>query len=218
MSKKITTQFSFEAPEKEFEIESNITKTVASSYRGAETIWIYVDVDTGLNPQFVSEGDLPDPTTTDRHRSILLDSTDATHVILMDLLSGSRAHESQEVVEYFNQAGDVPLNPNFIFSHVSTAHPCTCEVFDVTKTRIDNDNVIHFAWKSAQGLTKEELLEMIRVHKLRTEELLRDPAIFTNQAASDMYTRFIAVLDYIKNDLIERVEPWKIAVPQVHEL
>lgn len=219
MSKKITKQFSFDAPEKNNDFKSNAKKTVNSVYRGASDIWIYVDTNTGLNPQFVSTGDLPDPTNTWRHRSVLLDAENSNHILLMDLLSGSTAHESVEITEIFNQPGDVSLNPQVVFSYTSKEHPSAIEVFDIANTRVDEKGVVHYEWKkTADGLTKEDLLETIRVHKLKTEELLRDPIIFANLSAKETYEKFIAILDYIKDDLIERVEPWKIAIPQLHEI
>lgn len=218
MSEKITKEFTFEAPEKMYDLSSGKTRTISSTYRGASEIWIYVDLDTGLNPQFVSEGDLQDPTTTWRHRSILLSAENPNHILLMDLLKNSTGHETEELVENLTSPGDVPLNPNLVFSYRYPKHPSASEVFDLSKTRIDENKVIHYEWSGPKGMTKEEFLETIRVHKLRTEETLRDPLVISNPNAKNMYTKFLAVLDYIKDDLLERVEPWKIPIPLIHTL
>ncbi len=219
MSEKITKEFSFEAPIENYHFESSDKKTINSTYRGASDIWIYVDQETGLNPQFVSEGDLPDPTDTWRHRSVKLDSNNTNHILLMDLLAGSTAHQSNEVTEYFNQPGDVPLNPEYVFSYTDLENPSASDTFDVKRTRIDENNVVHYEWhQSHPGLTKNDLLELVRVHKLRTEELLRDPLISTNVSAKAMYEKFIAILDYVNDNLVDRIDPWKISIPLVHEL
>ena len=219
MSEKITKPFSFQAPKKMYDLESNEKRTITSTYKGAADIWIYVDAKTGLNPQFMSEGDLPDPTCTEKYRSVWLSADNENHIVLMDVLKGSTGHEHEEITEYFNEPGDVPLNPNFVFSHTMFTNPSAFETFDRAKIRIDEDNVVYYeGYRGAEGLTKEEMLELVRVFKLRTEEYLRDPVVFTNSGAKETYEKFIAILDYIKDDLIERVEPWKIAIPQLHEI
>ena len=218
MREKIIKNFTFESPLKMYDVESKSTRLINSTYRGAKEIWVYVDVETGLNPFFVSEGDLPDPTTTWKHRSILLNSENQNHIILMDMLKNSTGHESEEITEYFNKAGDVSLNPNFVFSYTMPKNPSSSETFDILKTKIDENNIVHYHWKSAIGLSKDELLEIVRVHKLKSEEILRDPIIYGNIHTKESYTKFIALLDYITTDLINRIEPWKISIPLIHEL
>jgi hypothetical protein len=219
MSEKITKSFTFQAPKKMYDLESNDMKTVTSTYKGAADIWIYVDADTGLNPQFMSEGDLPDPTCTEKYRSMLLSADNDNHIILMDMLKGSTGHNSEEIIEYFNEAGDVSLNPNLVFSNKMLVDSSAFETFDIKKTKIDENNIVYYHYRtSEEHYNKEEFLEIVRVFKLRTEEYLRDPLISTNPAAKAVYEKFIAILDYINDDLIERVEPWKIAIPQLHEL
>lgn len=221
MSEKIIKEFTFTAPTADYVTEGSAERQITTEYKGADSIWIYVDVETGKNPQFVSEGDLPDPTDTWRHRSVLLDANNSNHVLLMDLLSGSKGHlNNEEYSEQLNEAGDITEAPDFIFKYSELKEPSAVRYYDLEETHVDNNGIVTYAYQTPVDIEsyKSWLQSIIFQKIIDTEEKLKDPVVIETPAAVNRCNRYIAILNYAKDVLLENTQPWKIIVPDLHQV
>jgi hypothetical protein len=221
MSENITKEFVFTAPNDDFNVEGTTYREISTTYRGADTIWIYVDINTGKNPQFMSEGDLPDPTNTWRHRSVLLTADNPNHVLLMDLLSTSRGHTNNtEYNEQLNQIGDISGAPNYMFSFSDFEEPSAVRYYDIKETHVDENGVVTYAYFPPIDLDRyKEFIKSIIFNKIQqTEEKLKDPVVLEIPSAIDRCNRYISILKYADEILLETTKPWKVIVPDIHEV
>jgi len=221
MSEKITKEFAFAAPDTDYVVEGAGEREITSTYKGADTIWAYVDVNTGKEPQFVSEGDLPDPTTTWRHRSVLLSADNPNHILLMDLLSNSRGHtNTDEYTIELNSAGDIEGAPNFVFTHSDLVEPEASRYYDLDETHVDENGVVTYQYFDPKDLEFDinEVEFMLEQEILKTEERKKDPVVIETPGAIERCDRHVAVLTYAKDVLLQTVKPWKIVFPGIHEV
>lgn len=221
MSKKITKKFTFTAPDADYVVDGATERKITSTYKGLSCIWVYVDVNTGKSPQFVSDGDLPDPTTTWRHRSVLLNADNPNHILLMDLLSSSKGHtNNKEYTIELNSAGDIKDAPEFIFRHSDLEEPPANRYYDLDKTHIDEKGVVTYEYldNKDEEFHLDNIEFMIEQEILKTEEKKKDPVVIETPKAIERCNRHIAVLQYAKDVLLKTVKPWKIAIPGIHEV
>lgn len=221
MSEKITKEFTFTAPDTDYVVDGAGERQITTTYRGSDKIWAYVDVNTGKEPQFVSEGDLPDPTTTWRHRSVLLSADNPNHILLMDLLSNSKGHsKTEEHTIELNSAGDIEGAPNFVYKHTDLVEPEASRYYDLLETHVDENGVVTYQYFPPKDLEfdKATVDFMFLQEILKTEERKKDPVILETPGAIERCDRHIAVLTYARDVLLETEKPWKIAVPGIHEV
>jgi hypothetical protein len=209
--------FSFEAPKEYLNTSGSDLKIIETEYNGADTVWIYVDKDTGRNPCFVSIGDLPSPGDTPAKRAILLDSDNPNHIILMDMLKNSTGHIcNDEFTEYLNMEGDIPEAPTFRYSYTTRIHQNTLHTYELKESVVDENNHVTYQWKSPH-VTWKEFLIGLEQNIIQAELKLKDPIIIDIPAAVSRYQRYIAILKYARDNFAD-VGPWKIGIPGVHEI
>jgi hypothetical protein len=222
MSENITKEFTFDAPEGPYVVEGAGTRQITTTYKGADTIWVYVDVDTGKNPMFVSEGDMPDPTDTWRQRSVLLDANNDNHILLMELLSSSRGHTDwEEYTTYHNEAGDIEGAPEYVFTDIDLVNPPSFRYYDQDETHIDENGVITYAYKQPEDMDvfRQNYIIGVAMRIQATQEMLKDPVIIETPAALARCNRHIAVLTYLKDVLLESsIDPRTLDCPDLHEV
>ncbi len=210
--------FTYYAP---FELYGNDDelREISSTYRGAESIWIYVNQDDGRNPQYMSEGDLPAPQNTDKYRAVLLQASNPNHVVLMDVLANSKGHNHLEMTtEYLNELGDIPEAPDFQFSHTMYKYPSASMTYELTESMVTEDDEVIMFFK--QNTLSWDMLNM-NLYNLITEaeDKLEDPMVLDIPAIKDRYTRYIAILKYVLVELQEEnVSPFKINIPQINKV
>lgn len=222
MSEKIIKEFTFDAPDTTYIIEGAGTRQITTTYKGVDTIWAYVDVNTGKNPIFVSEGDLPDPTDTWRHRSVLLSANNENHILLMDLLSSCRGHsKNEEFTETFNEPGDIEGAPEYVFEDTDLIEPPANVYYDINETHIDENGVITYKYLDPEDLVtfRKNLIQAVENVILSTEEKLKDPVVMETPAAVDRCNRHIAILTYLKDVLlVSSIDPRRLVLPLIHQI
>lgn len=212
-------QFTYQAPRKFREGDQSDLIDIISSYKGSESIWIYVEKDTGKNPTFVSEGDLPDPTTTEKLRSVKLSADNDNHILLMDLLSTSRGHnQTEEITETIIAKGDIAGAPNFQMSFTDLKYHPASEYYDLSETHVSETGVVTYKLMPNFDITWEGVIDGINFMLSQSEEKTRDPLVLETPAALARYQRHIAVLTHIKDNIANTVCPLKVPVPMPHEV
>lgn len=212
--------FKFLAPLEYLSTSKEQTKEVTSTYKGAETIWIYVDKDTGKNPQFVSEGDLPDPTDTETRRSVLLDANNENHILLMDILANSRGHTHEDgwVTEYLNEEGDIPDNPTYRFEYTTYATHDAVHTYDYNSIIVDENNVVSCLefcnppstdWNPAKIRLESDIVAFT--------ERLNDPMIASFPEVKSKFQQYISLLKFILDNFVDKVPIWKVTIPLYHD-
>lgn len=196
-------------------------KEVESLYKGAETVWIYVDKDTGRNPQFVSEGDLEDPTDTETRRSVLLSANNPNQIILMDILAGSRAHPhtSGWFTENLNNEGDVPNNPTWVFKYTTYVDHDTVHTYERSGIVVDEAGVVSYtAWKEPFLNSWEHAELRLKMDILDCENQLKDPVVMEIPSMKARYERYISLLKYIQENFVNKIPVWKVEIPLIHQV
>lgn len=221
MSEKIIKEFTFDAPVESYSIENSMLRKITSTYKGLSKIWVYVDVNTGKSPQFVSDGDLPDPTTTWQHRSVLLDSNNPNHVLLMDLLSTSRGHsKTEETTEQLNTPGEIVGATEFVFYYTDLEEPPANRYYNLDEIHVDENGKVTYKLDNFDvtpikwGLTNTLNYEISNAEL----KLKDDPVVVESSAAVARLNRYIAVLTFARDTLLEREHPWKIVVPRIADV
>lgn len=218
--------FSYDAPASHWYDADAAIRQINSKYKGAETVWVYVDVDTGKNPQFVSEGDLPDPTTTWRQRSVLLNANNPNHILLMDLLTWSKGHtlvytDDDCITENVTTAGDIEGAPDFVFQYTDLAEPPAIRYYRVAETHIDESGVVTYEWDTEEKVNRQAVYNSAFGLRNQTENMMKDPVVISVPAALAQCQRHIAVLNYAMENLLHEestIPAYKVILPLVHEV
>jgi hypothetical protein len=212
-------EFKYKSPRIIYDIESSDLVDITSLYRGLETIWIYVDATTRKNPQFVSDGELPKPDDHKQLTAIKLDAHNENHIILMDMLKNSTAHpHTEEVTIYLNELGDIPGAPEYQFSHTYSKYLKSVVTYDTENTYIDNENVVHYSYRGFNGGTWYDREVSINLLIGEITEKLKDPLVLEIPAAKVRYERYLAVITYMKENLMHKVHPWLVTTPAPSEV
>jgi len=212
-------EYTFKAPRKYREGSQEDLVDITTAYKGAESIWIYVDKQTGKNPTFVSEGDLPDPTTTERLRSFKLFADNPNHIMLMDMLTYSKGHtQLDEEIENIIKKGDIPEAPDFELNYVDLKYHSARDYYDRSETHVEEDGTITYVLRPNFSILWEPIIGTIDMMISQSIEKTKDPLVLEVPKALARYQRHIAILTYIKNNLANNICPLKVPLPGAHEV
>jgi len=204
---------------------SSAMETVSCNYVGPEEILIVVDENGKFSieeiPQFVDgvwtvidKTELPDdmniPETDDRY--VLLDANNDNHVPLMQMIAGEEIKLKDEIVvetigTYTHTDGSTFVlkceDPNDSIDPTS--------IIDEEATIISSDNTVNYAY-AFTSVNNDILIDAIDSNIQTSNE--KKMAAETS-AIKQLWSKHIAVLNWIKDDIIGSVDPSKVVIPNV---
>lgn len=216
--------YTYEKPTDLFD-PSSAMETVSCKYVGPEEILIVVDIDGKFSieeiPQFVDgvwtvidKTDLPEdmniPETDDRY--VLLDANNDNHVPLMQMIAGQEITLKDEIVvetigTYTHADGSTFVlkceDPNDSMDPTS--------VIDAETTIISSDNTVNYTY-TFKSISNDVLIEAVdsNIHTATERKMAAETA-----ALKTLWAKHIAILNWIKDDIIGSVDPAKIVIPNV---
>lgn len=221
MANKIEKPFTFMAPKEYLDTSGTDLKEIQSVYKGADTIWITVDADTGKNPEFSSEGDLDPLPDVGNRIHILLSAENPNHIILMDVLAGSRGHPHNEgwITETLNEPGDVPDNPEWVFTYKTYADHDASHAYEKSEITVTRDGLVSYpVWKQPFITSWEYASERIKMDISYCEDKLKDPLVMEIPSLKGRYTRYKSLLKYIQDNFVDKVPIWKVEIPLIDQV
>lgn len=216
--------YTYEKPVDLFD-PSSAMETVTCNYVGPEEILVVVDENGKFSvqeiPQLVDgvwtvidKTDLPAdmniPETDDRY--VLLDANDDNHVILMQMIAGEEIKLKDEIdietLGTYTHSDDTTFvlkseDPNDSIDPTS--------IIDEEATIIGGDNTVEYAY-AFTSVSNEILIEAIESNILTSNE--RKMSAET-AALTKLWSKHVAVLNWIKDDIIGTVPASKIVIPNV---
>jgi len=215
--------FTYQKPSNLFD-ETSEMETVTCNYVGPEQILVVVDengkwsieqvplatdgVYAGLDLTGIEE-DLSIPETTDRY--VILDATNDDHVPLMQFIAGEELTEDTTSIEdigtYTHTDGSTfVLRYEDPFDYLDPI-----EILNDDATLIDSDNNVDYAYNFIE-ITDDILLESIE-QVLDTSHQKKEAA--ETIALKKLWAKHIAVLNWIKDDIVGTVPSYKVCIPNI---
>jgi hypothetical protein len=107
-----------------------------------------------------------------------------------------------------------------VFSYTDLVEPPAHRYYNLDETYIDETGSITYAFNNIDTPHfKWGLINTLNHEISNTELKLKDdPVIIESPAAVARLTRYIAVLTFAKDTLLEREHPWKIVVPRISDV
>jgi len=216
--------YTYEKPTDLFD-PSSAMETVSCNYVGPEEILIVVDEDGKFSieeiPQFVDEvwtvidktdlpADMNIPETDDRY--VLLDANNDNHVPLMQLIAGQEITLKDEIVVETIGTYTHADGSTFV---LKCEDPCDSmdptSVIDEETTIISSDNTVNYTY-TFKSISNDILIEAVdsNIHTSTERKMAAETA-----ALKTLWAKHIAVLNWIKDDIIGSVNPAKIVIPSV---
>lgn len=215
----MTTPFTFKAPRKFREGDQSDLIDITTSYKGAETIWVQLDKSTRKSPSFASEGDLPDPGEHERFTWVLLSADNPNHIMLMDMLSNSRGHDtSDEITETVIAKGTIPEAPNFELTYTDLRYHSAYDYYDLEETHVSESGVVTYKLRPNIDTSWDQIMPGIRLMLEESRQKTKDPIVLEIPAALARYQRHIAVINYIIDNFADKINPYKVVIPFANEV
>lgn len=224
-------EFTFRAPVKYLDTTGTDLKTITTQYGGADTIWVQIDAKTQKVVTFAGEGTLPKPQDTDEFYYLLLDQDNDNQVILMDMLSTSRAHIEGPTIDEVLHTFTFDDNTTFVLKYPRWTNENTIHTYEFDEITVTPEGVVTYPWKKPH-ITLDQLkvavdssiaIAIEQILKLQVPEILAkyktNPVLLQQLDKQRKYKNQLEILDYIKDNLLDgSVGPWKLHLPGIEEL